>query len=423
MLRDETLVCFSMSPWDTGLPTACHHLMREFAAAGNRVLFVDRALSVKDLVTVERDTRMRSRLARTTGSAPRLRQVGDLFTLTPPPCLSVNHLPAGFVYETASRANAAILRRSVTQALSQLGWKATVVWAGFDLPGANAVAGRLGERLLVYHCYDELTGWDYLARHGQRLETRLISRSDVVFATSPALLRHKRQLAHAIAASPIVSYLPNGVDHRHFARALAPETTVPRQLQGLPRPVAGYLGNIEERLDFRLLELAAREIGGGTLCVAGPARGRHAERLRILATLPNVHVLGPVDPADAPGVLKAFDVGLIPFRQTLATQHVYPLKANEYLAAGLPVVASAFADLAELAPHVRVAPTPDAFCEAVRAAAADTGPGKRLERSRFAARNSWRRRAEAASEVMEHALDSRGLVEHQAPHAGLPRGR
>ncbi len=413
MLRDEEIVCLSLTPWESNLQSSCHYLMREFARA-NRVLFVDRALSLRDLVTVERDDRMRSRLSRTTGASPRLRREtgidGDLWVMTPPPAINLNQLPEGSLYNLASLANGALLKSAMAHVLGHLGMRPTVVWVGFDLPAGSALAGQLGERVLVYHCYDEITGWPYLARHGRHLEESLIHRSDVVFATSPALLHAKWDLADFIGSRAKVSYLPNGVDHLHFARALLPETAVPPELADLPHPIAGYLGNIEDRIDFGLLEAVAEAIPDGTLVVAGPAEGRYKGRLRILETLPNVKVLGPVNPAHVPRVLKAFDVALIPFRHTVATAHMYPLKANEYLAAGKPVVATDFADLSDLAPYVRVAHDATEFIALLLAAAQDKGPGTALARSRFAAGNSWRRRAEQASAVIQGVHTGKSAV-------------
>lgn len=407
MVRDEAIVCLSLTPWDSPIQSCCHYLMREFARH-NRVLFVDRALSLKDLVSVERDASMRSRLERTTGRAPRLRPAsevdGDLWVLTPPPAIAPNRLPAGSLYDLVARASGTLLRWSVARALEYLGMRPTVVWVGFDLPAGTALAGKLGERVLVYHCYDEVKGWPYLARHGRDLEERLLMRADVVFATSPALLRQKKELAGFLGARAMPSYLPNGVDHPHFARALLPETPVFPDLAGLPGPIAGYLGNIEDRVDFALLEALAGAIPEGTLVIAGPAEGHCRGRLAILETLPNVKVLGTVPPPLAPQVLKAFDVGLIPFRRSTATAHMYPLKANEYLAAGKPVVATDFADLSDLAPHVRVASSTEEFLALVRKAAAENRPGSAYARSRFAAANSWRNRAEQASAAIAAVL-------------------
>lgn len=404
MLKDRTLVCLSISPFETPLPTSAHCLMAEFAR-NNRVLFVERSLSWKDLVAVRREGPMIDRISRTVGRNPRLWLHGEICVLTPPPLIPINALPEGGLYAAATQANGAVLRASVLSALAQMDVRADVLWVGFDLPAGAALAGTLGETVCAYHCFDEVRGWPYLARHGPALERKLSKRADVVFATSPALARGKRHLG-----VPVV-YLPNGVDHDRFARALAPEVRPPRCLQGLPRPILAYVGNLEERVDYRLLERIAMTFSHGSLVLIGPSEGPEREQVRILETLPNVSYLGPVGPDDLPAHLKAIDVGLIPFRKTVATRHIYPLKANEYLAVGKPVVATDFADLGDLCPPVRVASGADAFCFAIRAALAEDSPGAALARSRFAAQNSWRHRAEHASAVLEGLLETRSRLE------------
>ena len=73
-----------------------------------------------------------------------------------------------------------------------------------------------------------------------------------------------------------------------------------------------------------------------------------------------------------PAYVKAFDVGLVPYQLTDYTANVYPTKLNEYLAMGMPVVAT---DLAEIrrfnADHgdiVRIGAGAEAFAQAIRAA-------------------------------------------------------
>ena len=64
-----------------------------------------------------------------------------------------------------------------------------------------------------------------------------------------------------------------------------------------------------------------------------------------LRAFPNVHLLGKKSHAEVPRYVKAFDVGLVPYRLTDYTANVYPTKLNEYLAMGMPVVAT---DLPEI---------------------------------------------------------------------------
>ena len=114
-----------------------------------------------------------------------------------------------------------------------------------------------------------------------------------------------------------------------------------------------------------------------------------------LRTLPNVHLLGQRPYASLPAYLKGFQVGLLPLGFNDYTQAMFPMKFFEYLAAGLPVVASAidalhpYGELAQL-----VQPTSDAFERAIASALGGGGPS-RERRLLGAAAHTYRRRTEA----------------------------
>ena len=52
--------------------------------------------------------------------------------------------------------------------------------------------------------------------------------------------------------------------------------------------------------------------------------------------------------------LKEFHIGIIPFVKNEQTAAIYPMKINEYLAAGLGVVATDFAPLSEFGEAIHV---------------------------------------------------------------------
>ena len=92
-------------------------------------------------------------------------------------------------------------------------------------------------------------------------------------------------------------------------------------------------------------------------------------------------MLGKKPHSDVPRYVKAFDVGLVPYRLSEYTANVYPTKLNEYLAMGTPVVAT---DLAEIrrfnADHggiVSVAGDSGAYAAAIRSAVSENGAGGR----------------------------------------------
>jgi len=102
-----------------------------------------------------------------------------------------------------------------------------------------------------------------------------------------------------------------------------------------------------------------------------------------------VHLLGRRPYATLPGYCKAFDVALLPFVKNDLTEHANPLKLREYLAAGVPVVATDIPEAAALAGDgVFLADGPDAFVAGVTEALA-VGPGPARARSHTMARESW----------------------------------
>ena len=79
----------------------------------------------------------------------------------------------------------------------------------------------------------------------------------------------------------------------------------------------------------------------------GPERESLARRVAAAGLDQVVEMTGQVAPTDVPGLLARMDVGVAPYPQ-LPDFYFSPLKIYEYLAAGLPVVATAVGDLAAL---------------------------------------------------------------------------
>jgi teichuronic acid biosynthesis glycosyltransferase TuaH len=138
-----------------------------------------------------------------------------------------------------------------------------------------------------------------------------------------ALLADRLRADFGIDAAAV----PNGVDVDAFARAAAPPP-------GLPAvPFAVYLGVVQERVDLELVAAAASVL---PVVIAGPADAARADDIaRAGATW-----IGPVEPDAIPGLLRAAAVGLLPHRVDALTTSMHPMKVLEYLAAGLPVVAT-----------------------------------------------------------------------------------
>jgi len=133
-----------------------------------------------------------------------------------------------------------------------------------------------------------------------------------------------------------------GVDADHYAKARDATTALPADVAGLPHPVFGYFGVVDERLDYALIAALADAAPQGSVVIVGPtAKVDPAE----LPRRPNLHWLGQRAYADLPAYTKAFDVCLMPFALNEATENINPTKTLEYMAAGKPVVSTAVADV------------------------------------------------------------------------------
>jgi glycosyltransferase involved in cell wall biosynthesis len=97
-------------------------------------------------------------------------------------------------------------------------------------------------------------------------------------------------------------------------------------------------------------------------------------------------------------------VALVPYRANELTRNIFPLKLFEYLAAGLPVVVGDLPELARFAGTIGIAAGPQDYPHLVRKAIAGDGPEKRAARVALAAENTWDRRVEEISALVEQAL-------------------
>lgn len=129
---------------------------------------------------------------------------------------------------------------------------------------APVLLGRFGARGTVYDCMDELANFRFAPADIQERERYLMDRADIVF-TGGHQLFEARSRHH-----PNVHFHGCGVDAGHFGRARLASTTVPDAVATLPRPVLGYVGVIDERLDYALIEALAREFPRSSVVMAGP---------------------------------------------------------------------------------------------------------------------------------------------------------
>ena len=259
----------------------------------------------------------------------------------------------------------------------------------------------LPRRFTLYHCYDK-----YDAYQGapvamlQALERKLVSRSDLVLASSRILAADiEERTGHA------VRHLPHGVDFDSFRQRALHET--PSDLAVLPRPRIGYVARLDERIDDAALREIALQRPDWSVVIIGGAGFQSADadaRFRALAALPNVHALGAKPRDTIPAYTAGLDVCLLCYRTDNWGRYVQPIKAYEYLACGRPVVSAPIDAARDFGDLVQVVPESGRWVEVIEAALAADGSEASARRIEFARENSWDRRVEELIALIEGKL-------------------
>jgi len=382
-LRGRDIVCVGFADWDTELWTNQHHLMSRLARE-NRVLFIE-SLGLRQPQLAGRDLKRIARRLRR-GLAPP-RAVDGLHVLSP--------LVLPFHRSRLVRAlNARLLPALVRRAARRLGLSAPILWA--YVPQAEVLIDALQPSLIVYHCVDDIAAHGRIDTASFRAaEQRFAGRADLVLASAPKLAERLRKFSSNVIDAP------NVADTGMFSRALEPGDE-DAAMAALPRPRIVFTGAIvATKLDLPLLLALARARPAWSFALVGPVGpGDPHTDVSALAAAPNVHLLGPRSYAELPDVLRAADVGLIPYARNELTDSIFPMKVYEYLAAGLPVIATQLPALAGIA-EVRSAADADGILVALEQALAEDSAELRVARSRAAAGHSWDRRMQEIAAAVE----------------------
>ncbi len=368
-LQGETILFLANAEWDWANRVNCHHVAARLAHE-NQVIFVD---TVGGRTPAPREFRkVLRRLRRIAGG---VRRVEPGLTVLAPFVVPVYHS------ERIRKLNIAMLARQIRHILPR--GARPILW--IFLPSYVGLVGHLNEKLVVYHCVDEhAANPNAAARQVLEWERRLLLASDVVLTTSSTLFEAKRTL------NVKTFYLPNVADTEFFGRALDPALPVAKELGDIPRPIAGYVGNITAyKVNIDLLVEAARANSNWSFVLVGPAgRGDPSTDLSRLERQPNIRLMGERPYSELPQWITGFDVCLIPYNQNDSTRGSLPMKFFEYLAAGKPLISTDLPTLTAFRDYFYPVADVDQFSAALAAALTEEAHCRQA-RIEMAAKYSW----------------------------------
>ncbi len=247
----------------------------------------------------------------------------------------------------------------------------------------------------VYYNLDDYTlFWPKHAERIRALERRAVIESDLTVCVSR--VRADELRAAIPEAADRIRHLPHGAPTSVVAeQAWHRPAPPPDDIAGLPRPLLGCVGSLNDRVDWKVLTRLSEALPEASIVLVGTPRpdrgeGGWEDDRRACLERPNVHAIGWRPQAAIAGYNRSFDVCLIPYR----VDHPFnracsPTKIMDCMGSGRPIVSTAIPECALYRHLFDVADDPAAFVSAVQSIiASGSDDGRAAERLAHARNNT-----------------------------------
>jgi glycosyltransferase involved in cell wall biosynthesis len=218
----------------------------------------------------------------------------------------------------------------------------------------------------------------------------------VVFTGGYELYLKKKQ------QHPNVHFFGCGVEYEHFSQAGDPNTSIPPDIDFMNRPILGWFGVVDERVDYNMVGEMARMRPEWSFAMVGPVVKVDPN---LLPHFPNLYWLGGRDYSVLPNYCRAFDVNMMCFAINAATQFINPTKALEYLATGKPVVSTPVKDVVtQYSDTVEIVKTAEEFVLAAERAMKTPDTARIARGVEKAKQSSWESTVTTMQDIIKKAI-------------------
>jgi len=236
--------------------------------------------------------------------------------------------------------------------------------------------------LTVFDAVDNWLAHPSYKKKRQKLQTnyqKIKQKTDLIFTVSKDL---KNQL---FANRKNVFYIPNGVNIK-----------IKEKNKKNQQIIIGYVGTIQSRVDFNLINQVIKNHLDKKFIFVGPV-WPDAEISKI-KKFKNVHFTGRVPYSKLPDYLSQFDIGIIPHKINQLTCSMNPMKFYEYLAFGLPIIATQ--QIIKNPNLLYYAKSAEQFSKLINKALAENSQKLINKRKKFAKKKSWTQKVNRMMQII-----------------------
>lgn len=231
-------------------------------------------------------------------------------------------------------------------------------------------------------------------------EDKIINSSNLIFVTSQKLFEKFKE------KNKNIFKIPSGVELNKFN--LTKNIKIPEELKKIPKPIIGFIGGINDKINLDLLLFSADKLNNYSFVMIGEAENDLKNKL---SNKKNIHILGKKKHSDLVTYIQYFDCAIMPYKINSFTDSVYPAKLNELLAVGKPVVSTNIYEInfynKENQNIIDVAKSNDEFCDLIKSNIINDNSEKLILRKKISKKNSWDSRFLSIVEIINKFLDKK----------------
>ena len=378
---EYNFVIISLSPWNINYGCNIKDMSLELAKH-HKVLYIDTPLKRKERWFMKDQPLVKEAIERHSAGQSLIKISENLWHYIPEEVLeSVNSLTIDFLFDQLNYINNSRFARAIQKAVAKVGFDKYILINDNDIYNGLHLKKMLSPQRYVYYLRDKLSSFSYWKRHVTRLEPKLLREADLIVTNSEYLS------AYAGEYNKESYYVGQGCDVEHYLKR-PPQEDIDKVLSSIPRPIVGYVGAINaERLDIELLQQMALKMPNTSFVLVGAED--EVFKSSSLHDLKNIYFLGKKEISDLPTYIYGFDVCINPQRLNEITIGNYPRKIDEYLATGLPVVATKTHTMNTFRDHVYLAEGVEEYCASIKLAITEDSNIKSKNRISFACTHTW----------------------------------
>lgn len=380
-IKGRDIVIIGLQPWYYDIGSNCKNIAT-YLSRHNRVLYVNLPVNRKTYFGKEKSPGIEKHCEVIKGNGEKIRPVNkNMWEFYPTSIVeSINWLPSTKAFKIANYINNRRFAKNIRHAIKALNFKDIIIFNDNDIYNGFYLKELLSPALYIYYCRDFLQGYDYWKKHVSILEPQLVKKADLVVANSTYYAEYCANYnsnAHYIGQG--CSFDLFDADKTH---------PFPDEMKKFKGPVIGYVGALDSaRLDEKVLRSIAEANPSWNVVLVGPEDEFFKQST--LHQIPNIYFLGRKPLQQLPDFVQAFDVCINPQLKNDITRGNYPLKIDEYLAMGKPVVATRTSAMKLFEHDTYLADVPEDYPALIEKALKNNNETVKQKRIAFAKTHTW----------------------------------